>query len=188
LRFFCVSMNDTPKPQIVMDSGSIERALTRISHEIAETNKDRLDQLILMGIPARGDILADRLKVLLKAHTGQEMPKGIVDITFHRDDLSGKAPIPKKSDIPSSLDGKIVILVDDVLFTGRSARAAMDALNDWGRPKAIRYAVLVDRGHRELPIRADYVGKNIPTQQGSNVKVELLPMDGVEQVTVEEAG
>ena len=169
-----------------MDATAIEKALTRISHEIAETNKDEMDKIILMGIPARGDILADRLKSFLKAHAGREIPKGIVDITFHRDDLSGKAPIPKQSNLPESLDGKIVILVDDVLFTGRSARAAMDALVDWGRPKAIRYAVLVDRGHRELPIRADFVGKNIPTRQDANVKVELQETDGIEQVTVEE--
>ncbi len=171
---------------VVMDATAIEKALVRISHEIIETNKEDLDRVVLLGIPARGDVLAMRLQNMLKEHSGKEVFLGTLDITFHRDDLTGKAPIPRQTDIPGSMDGKVVILVDDVLFTGRSTRAAMDALVDWGRPLAIRLAVLVDRGHRELPIKADYVGKNIPTKQGANVRVELRESDGREQVVVEE--
>lgn len=171
---------------MVMDAATIEKALFRISHEIVESNREYPSDIVLLGIPKRGDDLAKRLQSLIKAHSGLDVALGILDITFHRDDLSGKAPIPRQTAIPGSMDGKVVILVDDVLFTGRSTRAAMDALVDWGRPRYIRLAVLVDRGHRELPVKADYVGKNIPTKLDWNVKVELKETDGRDQVTVEE--
>jgi len=169
-----------------MDAPAIERTLVRIAHEINEKNQGALDTIVLLGIPARGDALARRLAGFLGRDHRVAPPVGTLDITFHRDDVGQKPAVPKTTNIPGSLDGKIVILVDDVLFTGRSVRAALDALNDFGRPKAVQLAVLVDRGHRELPIRADYVGKNIPTPNGANVRVEIAELDGQDQVVLEE--
>jgi len=170
-----------------MDAAAIDRALVRMAHEIHEKNPDRMADLLLIGIPKRGDVLARRIAAALERACGTAVPVGVLDITMYRDDIGSKASIPKPSDLPGSIDGKTIVLVDDVLFTGRSVRAAMDALIDFGRPKAIQLAVLVDRGHRELPIRADYVGKNIPTAPDANVKVELKEEDGSDRVLLEEA-
>ena len=168
-----------------MDAVAIERSLVRIAHEIHEKNREQWADVLLLGIPARGDVLAKRITEFLNRDHGVKAPLGVLDITLHRDDVGTKPVLPKTTDIPGSIDGKIVILVDDVLFTGRSVRAAMDALVDYGRPQAIQLAVLVDRGHRELPIKPDYVGKNIPTTTGSNVKVEITEVDGRDQVVLE---
>ncbi len=168
-----------------MDAAAIERALVRISHEVYEKNEAQASAIIILGIPARGDVLAARIASFLKRDHGLQAPLGILDITMYRDDVGSKPTLPKPMDIPGSLDGKIVILVDDVLFTGRSVRAAMSALVDYGRPQAVQLAVLVDRGHRELPIRADYVGKNIPTTAAAHVRVEIAEMDGQDRVVLE---
>ncbi len=173
------------KEQVLLDREGIERSLIRIAHEIFEKNRPNADRLMLLGIPARGDVLASRLRGALAHEHGIEVPLGILDITFHRDDVGSKASLPKATDIPGSVDGKTVVLVDDVLFTGRSVRAAMDALVDYGRPAAVQLAVLVDRGHRELPIKADYVGKNVPTSSGANVRVEIAEVDGEDRVVLE---
>lgn len=170
-----------------LDAAGIERALVRMAHEIHEKNPDRLQDLLLIGIPKRGDVLARRIAAALERASGAAVPVGVLDITMYRDDIGSRASVPKPSDLPGSIDGKTIVLVDDVLFTGRSVRAAMDALIDFGRPRAIQLAVLVDRGHREFPIRADYVGKNIPTAPDANVKVELKEEDGVDRVVLEEA-
>jgi len=140
-----------------------------------------------VGIRARGDLIATRLHEAIRVNEGVDLPLGSLDITLYRDDLTriGNAPVVRESVIPFSVDDRIVVLVDDVLFTGRTIRAAMDALVDYGRPRAIRLAVLVDRGHRELPIRADYVGKNIPTSRREQVQVRLAESDGVDEVVVE---
>ena len=164
---------------IVLDERAIERALTRIAHEILEKNAGSSD-LILLGIPTRGDVLARRLSQKIGTIEGEEVPTGSVDATLYRDDigLTGENPPLKEMDIQFSIDGKIVVLVDDVLFTGRTIRAAMNALMDFGRPAAIQLAVLIDRGHRELPIRPDYIGKNLPTAPNEGVRVRLSEMDG----------
>jgi pyrimidine operon attenuation protein/uracil phosphoribosyltransferase len=162
---------------LVADAIAIERALVRIAHEILEHNKGAA-QVVLIGIRTRGVPLAHRLAQHLAHIEHHPVPVGAVDITLYRDDLKG----PKA--IPCSLDGKHVVLVDDVLYTGRSIRAAMDALTDFGRPRSIQLAVLVDRGHRELPIRADYVGKNLPTSRDEQVGVLLLEVDGEDAVVI----
>ncbi len=161
-------------PKQLLDSNEIKRALTRIAHEIVEKNKG-VDNLCLIGIQKGGVILAQRLVSQIEAIEGKKIETGALDITFYRDDLNIKKeqPLVKTTDITFSINDKTVILVDDVLFTGRSIRAAMDALNDFGRPAYIQLAVLIDRGHRELPIRADYVGKNIPTSFQDSVEVRL---------------
>lgn len=180
-------MTGSPKsPTVLMDAGAIEKALIRIAHEIFEKNRDRTADVVILGIPARGDSLAARVAAFLKRDHGVDAPLGALDITFHRDDVGSKPSLPKQTNIPGSMDGKVVVLVDDVLFTGRSVRAAMDALVGYGRPRAIQLAVLVDRGHRELPIRADYVGKNVPTSPQANVRVQVAETDGQDQVLVEE--
>ncbi len=172
---------------IVLDEQAISRALTRIAHEIIEKNKG-IEDCVLIGIRTRGIFLADRLAKRINQIEGKEIELGELDITLYRDDLSKKTndgePIVKGSDIPVNITDKKVILVDDVLFTGRTVRAAMDALVDLGRPSQIQLAVLVDRGHRELPIRADFVGKNVPTSQSEKITVTLTEVDQVDQVTI----
>ncbi len=164
---------------ILLAADDVRRAITRIAHEIVEREPD-LSQLAIVGIRARGDVLAARLRDALRVIDGREVPLGSLDITLYRDDLTriGYSPTVHRTDIPFSVDDRVVVLVDDVLFTGRTIRAAMDALVDYGRPRAIRLAVLVDRGHRELPIRADFVGKNIATAIGDDVRVRLAESDG----------
>jgi pyrimidine operon attenuation protein/uracil phosphoribosyltransferase len=172
----------------VLDPHDVSRALTRISHEILERNKGAQD-LVLLGIPSRGVPLAQRIAERIASVEGHRIPTGSLDVTMYRDDLRMK---PARALLPTSIpsdgiDGKVVVLVDDVLFSGRTIRAALDALGDLGRPKAVRLAVLVDRGHRELPIRADFVGKNLPTSQGERVRVRVAELDGTDAVTIEEA-
>ena len=171
----------------VMDALAIQRALTRIAHEILERNKGT-DELALVGIRSRGVYLAERIrKNVQEIEGGAALPFGVVDITLYRDDLDRgvQNPVVKGTDIPFAVDGRRILLVDDVLYTGRTVRAAMDALVDFGRPQSIQLAVLVDRGHRELPIRADYVGKNLPTSLREQVQVRLAEADGVDEVLIE---
>jgi pyrimidine operon attenuation protein / uracil phosphoribosyltransferase len=169
----------------VLDSGEIRRALTRIAHEVLERNKGA-DDLVLAGIPTRGVTLARRLARRLEEIEDRTVPLGALDVTMYRDDLrSQPVRTPAATTLPDGgIDGKVVVLVDDVLFSGRTIRAALDALNDLGRPRAVRLAVLVDRGHRELPIRADHVGKNLPTSLAERVKVRLTEVDGVDEVRI----
>ena len=170
----------------IMDSQAINRSITRLAHEILERNNGA-QELMLIGILTRGEPLAIRLQKLIKSVTKIEIPIGFVDITFHRDDFRNRLVVPqvKGSNIQDSINDKVVVLVDDVLFTGRTIRAAMDELNAFGRPSNIQLAVLVDRGHRELPIRADFVGKNIPTHEGEYVKVWLKEIDNKDSVTLQ---
>ena len=170
----------------IMDSQAINRSITRLAHEILERNNGA-QELMLIGILTRGEPLAIRLQKLIKRITKIEIPIGFVDITFHRDDFRSRLVVPqvKGSNIQDSINDKVVVLVDDVLFTGRTIRAAMDELNAFGRPSNIQLAVLVDRGHRELPIRADFVGKNIPTHEGEYVKVWLKEIDNKDSVTIQ---
>ncbi|WP_026234579.1 bifunctional pyr operon transcriptional regulator/uracil phosphoribosyltransferase PyrR [Calidithermus timidus] len=167
----------------ILSAEEIRRALTRIAHEVVEKNKGT-DRLCFVGIHTRGITLAQRLRELVRQFEGIEVPMGILDITLYRDDLSEIAVQPKvrETRIPFDIGGRSVVLVDDVLFTGRTARAALDALIDLGRPSRIYLAVLVDRGHRELPIRADFVGKNLPTSKSEVVKVKVQEVDGEEAV------
>ena len=169
----------------VMHAADIARALTRISHEILESNKGP-DDLVLLGIPTRGVTLADRVGGLLADISGTTVPVGALDVTMYRDDLHrNPTRAPHPTSIPAGgIDGKTVVLVDDVLFSGRSIRAALDALGDIGRPAAVRLAILVDRGHRELPIRPDFVGKNLPRARSERVNVHLAETDGIEEVTI----
>ena len=171
----------------LLDGGEIHRAVTRIAHEILERNKGA-GRLVLAGIAARGDDLARRLAEEIERIEGVRVRVGIIDITFYRDDIGMRAEAPEvhETRIDFDITGTTVVLVDDVLFTGRTVRSAMDALVDFGRPQAIQLAVLVDRGHRELPIRADYVGKNVPTRQDEEVRVRLMETDGEEAVVVGE--
>ena len=170
----------------IMTADEIRRATTRLSHEIVEKQAGT-DGLMLIGIQRRGVPLARRIAASILEHEGVEVAVGALDITFYRDDLSmvAQQPIVKGTELPSGIDGRTIILVDDVLYTGRTIRAAMDALVDFGRPQAIRLAVLVDRGHRELPIRADHVGKNVPTSREELVRVHLEETDGVDEVEIE---
>jgi pyrimidine operon attenuation protein / uracil phosphoribosyltransferase len=175
----------------VLQPSDITRALTRISHEILESNRGLSPlsgeaDLVLLGIPTRGVVLARRIGAILEGIEPGAVAVGALDVTMYRDDLA-KNPTraPSPTDIPGGgIDGKTVILVDDVLYSGRTIRAALDALNDLGRPRAVRLAVLVDRGHRELPIRADFVGKNLPTSPGERINVRLSELDDSEEVTV----
>jgi pyrimidine operon attenuation protein/uracil phosphoribosyltransferase len=171
----------------LLEAGEIRRALTRIAHEILERNEGAAS-LVLVGIAARGDDLARRLAAEIHRIEDVEVPVGSLDITFYRDDigLRSEAPEVYETRIPFDITGTTVVLVDDVLFTGRTVRAAMDALVDFGRPRAIQLAVLVDRGHRELPIRADYVGKNLPTRQDEQVQVRVAEVDGEDSVVLGE--
>jgi len=172
-----------------MDADRIGRTLTRIAHEILERNKG-VDSLALVGIRTRGVHLARRLARSLVEITHEEVPTGALDITLYRDDLMrhavGPQPLVRRTEIPFSIDDRKILLVDDVLYTGRTVRAALDALIDFGRPRAIQLIVLVDRGHRELPIKADYVGKNLPTSPNESVQVRLQESDGHDEVVVQE--
>jgi len=169
----------------VMNSTDVNRSVTRLAHEILERNGGA-DQLLLVGILTRGEPLAKRLQSLIQKIAEVAVPMGSVDITFHRDDFRDRLVVPqvKGTNINDSIDDKTVVLVDDVLFTGRTIRAAMDELNAFGRPQKVQLAVLVDRGHRELPIRADFVGKNIPTHEGEHIEVQLKEVDGKDQVSL----
>ena len=170
----------------VLDADGLRRALTRIAHEIVERNGG-VDGLVLVGIRSRGVPLANRLAALIEQHEATPVPVGSLDITFYRDDLTrlAHAPIVKRSDLEIDVDGLVVVLVDDVLYTGRTVRAALDALTDHGRPQAVRLATLVDRGHRELPIRPDFVGKNLPTSVDEIVHVRLQETDEDDEVVIE---
>ena len=172
-------------PRTVLDASDISRALTRIAHEILERNRGA-DPVVLLGIPTRGVGLAARISARIAAVEGQSVPTGSLDVTMYRDDIGLKPPRGlEHTDIPADgIDGKVVVLVDDVLYSGRTVRAALDALADHGRPAAVRLAVLVDRGHRELPIRADHVGKNLPTAQTETVRVRLADFDDADSVTI----
>jgi pyrimidine operon attenuation protein/uracil phosphoribosyltransferase len=172
------SLRDTATSRVVLDSSDIHRALTRIAHEILERNRGSDDD-ILLGIPSRGVPLARRIAAAMAAIEGDDVPAGSLDITMYRDDLRLRpARALESTDIPpGGIDGAIVVLVDDVLYSGRTVRAALDALNDVGRPRAVQLAVLVDRGHRELPIRPDFVGKNLPTSLTETVQVTLSDFD-----------
>ena len=173
---------------VVMDADRIGRTLARIAHEILERNKT-VNDLALVGVRRRGVPLARRLARTLSQLSGVDVPTGALDITLYRDDLMrhavGPKPVVGRTEIPFSIDDRTILLVDDVLYTGRTTRAAMDALSDFGRPKAIQLVVLVDRGHRELPIKADYVGKNLPTSPSQSVQVRLSEIDGRDEVEVE---
>lgn len=170
----------------VLSADDISRAITRISHEIIEANQG-LENLVLLGIPTRGVFIAERLAEVIRKHSGVHIDLGSLDITMYRDDLA-KQPTrgPGVTSMPAGgVSGKTIVLIDDVLFSGRTVRAALDALNDHGRPKAVMLAVLVDRGHRQLPIRADFVGKNLPTSSLEHISVKLLEIDGVDEVVIE---
>ena len=170
----------------VLQQADIARALTRISHEILESNRGS-DGLVLLGIPTRGVLLAQRIGAILEGIEPGAVTVGALDVTLYRDDLA-KNPTraPSPTDIPSGgIDGKTVVLVDDVLYSGRTIRAALDALSDLGRPRAVRLAVLVDRGHRELPIRADFVGKNLPSSLDERINVRLVETDAIDEVTIQ---
>ncbi|OFW07029.1 MAG: bifunctional pyr operon transcriptional regulator/uracil phosphoribosyltransferase [Acidobacteria bacterium RIFCSPLOWO2_02_FULL_68_18] len=175
---------------VVMDADRIGRTLTRIAHEIVERNRG-LEDLALIGVRTRGVPLARRIATSLREITGQEVPTGALDITLYRDDLMrqsvGPQPLVRRTEIPFSIDDKTILLVDDVLYTGRTTRAALDALIDFGRPRGIQLVVLVDRGHRELPIKADYVGKNLPTSLEESVQVYLQESDGRDEVVLQQA-
>lgn len=169
----------------VLEGAEISRALTRISHEIIEANKGA-DNLVLVGIPTRGVVLAKRIAEAIERIEGTSVATGQLDVTMYRDDLAHHPTrAPQPTDMPAAgIDGATVVLVDDVLFSGRTVRAALDALNDHGRPKAVRLAALIDRGHRELPIRADYIGKNLPSAKNERISVRLLEHDGIDEVTI----
>ena len=170
----------------VLDDGALDRALTRIAHEILERN-DGAKDLAFVGLRTRGVTLAQRLAAKIARIDGTTLPVGTLDITLYRDDLDLRgAPVIRGTDIPFSIKNKTVVLVDDVLFTGRTIRAALDALIDLGRPRSIQLATLIDRGHRELPIRPDYVGKNLPTSRRESVAVRLKEHDGEDRVVIEE--
>ena len=174
---------------LVMEADGIRRALVRIAHEIVERNRGAGD-VALVGIRRRGVPLAQRLAHSLLEITGRDVPTGALDITLYRDDLMrqavGPQPLLRRTEIPFSIDERRILLVDDVLYTGRTIRAALDALIDFGRPRSIQLVVLVDRGHRELPIKADYVGKNVPTAARQSVQVKLSEEDGVDEVAIED--
>ena len=173
---------------VVMDADRMGRTLTRIAHEILERNRG-VEELALVGIRTRGVPLARRIARAIREINQHEVPTGTLDITLYRDDLMrhavGPQPLVRRTEIPFSIDAKTILLVDDVLYTGRTIRAALDALIDFGRPKAIQLVVLVDRGHRELPIKADYVGKNLPTSSSQSVQVHLMEIDGRDEVEIE---
>ncbi|MCL6635206.1 MAG: bifunctional pyr operon transcriptional regulator/uracil phosphoribosyltransferase PyrR [Peptococcaceae bacterium] len=169
----------------ILDREGIRRSLTRIAHEIIERNKGT-ENLVLIGIRRRGVPLAERLAGRIREIEGRTVPVGILDITLYRDDLSSLAhqPLVRSTEVPFPVSGRVVVLVDDVIYTGRTVRAALDAVMDLGRPRAIQLAALIDRGHRELPIRADYVGKNVPTSRREAVSVRLQEIDGEERVVI----
>jgi pyrimidine operon attenuation protein/uracil phosphoribosyltransferase len=174
---------------VVMDASRLARTLVRVAHEIVERNRG-IEQLAFVGIRTRGVPIARRLAATVAEITAVDVPVGTLDITLYRDDLMlhavGPQPVVHRTDIPFSIDDRRILLVDDVLYTGRTVRAGLDALIDFGRPRSIQLIVLVDRGHRELPIKADYVGKNLPTSPRESVQVRLVETDGVDEVVVEE--
>jgi pyrimidine operon attenuation protein/uracil phosphoribosyltransferase len=174
-----------PKSTLIMDAKAVERALTRISHEMLEKNRGA-ENMAVIGIQNRGAYLAERVAELIEKIEKVKVPVGLMDITLYRDDVQTKLeqPVVHKTEIMFDVKEKVIILVDDVLFTGRTVRAALDQIIDFGRPKSIQLAVLVDRGHRELPIRADYVGKNIPTAKEDRVKVKIKEVDAEDSVSV----
>ena len=180
--------SEVPMP-VVMDADRITRALTRIAHEIPERHRIS-DKLVLVGIRTRGTPIAQRIAKELQNILGEPVPTGALDITLYRDDLMrqpvGPQPLVRRTEIPFSIDDKRILLVDDVLYTGRTTRAALDALIDFGRPRDIQLIVLIDRGHRELPIKADYVGKNFPTSTSQSIQVHLKEVDGLDEVVLEE--
>jgi len=177
-------LNSTEK-KILLDSKGIDRIVTRLCYQITEANQD-LDKTVLIGIHRRGVPLAVRIRNKIKEILNKELYQGFLDISFHRDDYRERLDLPevRGTNIDISLDMKTVILIDDVLYTGRTTRAAMDELNSFGRPSRVQLAVLVDRGHRELPIKADFVGKNIPTNEGEHVDVELIEIDGNDAIYI----
>ncbi|MHB0977168.1 MAG: bifunctional pyr operon transcriptional regulator/uracil phosphoribosyltransferase PyrR [Candidatus Aquicultorales bacterium] len=180
-------MADNHLKALVMDDVAMDRALTRIAHEIIEKNKG-VREVALVGIRSRGIYLARWLGEKLGAIEGHPVPVGMLDITFYRDDIAERPQVePHTTEIPFDITGKTIVLVDDVLFTGRTVRAALDALIDLGRPARIQLAVMIDRGHRELPIRADYVGKNLPTAIIENVRVNVAEVDGENSVVIEDS-
>jgi len=180
-----------PASKVLLDAEAISRTLSRVAHEIIERNDD-LNDVALVGIHTRGVPLAQRIRTLVADRSGVELPLGQLDITFHRDDVhvrgnrapARRQPVVRDTRFDFELEGRTVILVDDVLYTGRTIRAAIDALLEYGRPARVQLAVLADRGHRELPIRPDYVGKNLPTSRGERVQVELLEVDEVDRVVL----
>ena len=180
---------DRAAAQALLDADAISKALSRIAHELIERNAD-LDRVALVGIQTRGVPIASRLRRLVTERSGVALALGALDITFHRDDVHvrdggrppGRQPVVRSTSLPFSLEGMTVVLVDDVLYTGRTIRAAIDALLDFGRPARVQLAVLVDRGHRELPIRPDYVGKNLPTARDERIQVELVEVDEIDRV------
>lgn len=176
-----------PDSPAILTTSTLERAMQRMAHEIAERNESARD-LVLVGVQRGGVFLANRLCDLLKGILGQPVPVGTLDVSMHRDDI-GHQPAPNvhPTQIPFDVTGKTVVLVDDVLFSGRTTRAALDALNDFGRPRRVQLAVLIDRGHRELPIKADFVGKNVPTSRAQRVNVQLKEEGGQDIVTLENA-
>lgn len=186
--FFSFKMAEE-KRRTVLDSQMIQRAITRIVYEILERNRGT-EGLCLIGIRSRGVHIARRIQKQIEEIEKTTLPLGVIDITLYRDDLNQakQQPTVRGTEIPFDLSDRIVVLVDDVLYTGRTVRAAMDAIMDFGRPRNIQLAVLVDRGHRELPIKADYVGKNLPTSRKELIRVRVTEFDGVDEVTVEEAG
>ena len=178
-------MSDQKEKALILDKAGIERAITRVAHEIVEKNQGARE-LGLMGIQRGGVHLAKRLADRIKSIEGVEVPVGALDITMYRDDLGTRKsqPVPKATDIAFDIQGKVIVLVDDVLFTGRTIRAAMNSIMDYGRPQRIQLAILVDRGHRELPIRADFVGKNLPTSSKEQVEVMLSEEGGEDKVVI----
>ena len=185
------SADQSRKSKVLLDGGQLGRTLARMTHEIAEQAPD-LGELALVGIQRRGVELAARLAGLFEAFYAVRPPTGAIDITFYRDDLDSRAgtqyeqPRVHSTDLPFDVNDKTIVLVDDVLYTGRTIRAAIDGLFDYGRPLSVRLAVLVDRGHRDLPIRPDFVGKNVPTSRNEEVVVHLVETDGVDEVIIEE--
>ncbi len=171
--------------KIIMSAEDIRRTLIRIAHEIIERNKV-IDHLVLVGMHTRGVPLAKRLAAIIESFEESTLPVGALDISLYRDDLPllEAQPIVQGTDIPTNIDGKSIVLVDDVLYTGRSIRAAMDALIDHGRPQSIQLAVLIDRGHREMPIRPDYIGKNVPSSRLEEIQVRLVETDGIDEVAI----
>jgi pyrimidine operon attenuation protein/uracil phosphoribosyltransferase len=181
---------DLPSPSAVLSAADVTRVVDRMAHQLIEKAGDQLADLVLVGIPTRGAPLARRLAARVAAFSGIPVDAGTVDITLYRDDLRLRGVRALEDTVlpEGGIDGRLVVLVDDVLYSGRSVRAALDALRDVGRPRAVQLAVLVDRGHRELPIRADYVGKNLPTSRSQSVKVHLDEVDGVDEVLITEGG
>src|SRR3954470_18592393 len=179
-------MENQPE-RVVLDRDDLRRTLVRIAHEIVEKNPES-ESVALVGIHTRGAVIARRLHALVGELTGSEVPLGDLDISFYRDDLNGREPgrqpVVHSSHLDFDLDGRTVVLVDDVMYTGRTARAAIEALFDYGRPQRVQLAVLADRGHRELPIRPDYVGKNLPTALSERVNVHVAELDGADEVTI----